>query len=85
MVVGLQGIRVAGLHFGSRASSCAVEAKPKEFFFETNHTPTQYTGPQAKAGSVIKEGEKNFLLKSLRSLPAKAGFELPANNGSELR
>jgi hypothetical protein len=57
MVVVLQGIRVAGLHFGSRASSCTVEAKPREFFFETGPTPTHYTGPQAKAGSAIKEGE----------------------------
>jgi hypothetical protein len=33
--------------------------------------PLPYTGPPAKAGSVIKGTEKNFLLKSLRSLSQK--------------
>jgi hypothetical protein len=81
----LVGYRVAWLHFGSRASSCAVEAKPKEFFFETDPTPTHYTGPQTKAGSVIKEGEKDLLLESLWSPFAKAGFEVSEEiTGSKL-
>jgi hypothetical protein len=45
--------------------------KAHEFFFELIPTPTAYAGPQAKAGFVIKGIEKNFLLKSLRSLSQK--------------
>jgi hypothetical protein len=39
-----------------------------------------YTRPQAKAGSVIKGGEKNFLLKSLGSLFAKRDQRFCAAN-----
>jgi hypothetical protein len=43
--------------------------KAQEFFFETDPLPV--CKPSGKGGPVIKDGKKNFLLKSLGSLFAK--------------
>jgi hypothetical protein len=49
--------------------------KRRNSFFATDPRPYPNTGPQAKAGSLIKGGEKNFVLKSLGSLFSKIGEE----------
>jgi hypothetical protein len=49
------GDNVSGLHGCNWASARrhVQERSAQEFFFETDPTLTPYTGPQAKAGSVI--------------------------------
>jgi hypothetical protein len=65
----LVGYRATGLQLSLGASPCR-EAK-RRIFFKTDPHPYPYTGPQEKAGSVIKGGEKNFLLESLGAPFAK--------------
>jgi hypothetical protein len=45
--------------------------KAQDFFFKTDPHLYPYTGPQEKAGFVIKGGEKNSLLESLGALFGK--------------
>jgi hypothetical protein len=53
--------------------------------FKIDPTPTHYTAPQAKAGSVIKAGEKNSYSKSLGVAVRKAGFKVVGKiRGSEI-
>jgi len=74
MVVGLQGIRVAGLRFIGRIRQLSGGER-KNSFSEADPTPTRYTGPKAKAGSVIKTGEKNFPIQKFGIAVRKAGSE----------
>ena len=70
--LGLQNYR------GARLQGCMVAVEPRRvvmcgevsagILFKIDPTPTHYTAPQAKAGSVIKAGEKNSYSKSLGSL-----------------
>jgi len=65
-VSGLQGLRL-----GIGRVAIDGRGKAQEFFFETDPTPTCYTG-QAKAGSDIKAGEKNFPIQKFGTAIAKA-------------
>jgi hypothetical protein len=55
-----------------RASRCVVEGCVGILFATPPLLPLPIQTPQAKAGSVIKGGEKNFVLKSLGS-PVRIG------------
>lgn len=65
-----------GCNWPSGASPCA-EQESAEILFRDRAHPYPLYRPSSKRGLPYKRGEKNFLLKSLGSLFAKAGFRRP--------